>query len=71
MRELSLELITSLCENAPDAIQQRGAFMVQEVVPLAIRMLAHKGTRQGAEGPGQTEDLNSCRVMSWLLRRTC
>lgn len=63
MRELSLELMTSLCENAPDAIQQRGASMVQEVVPLAIRMLAHKGRRRGYGGPGPTEDIQSCRYV--------
>lgn len=42
-RELCLELVTSLCENAPDDMAERGVFVVEAVVPLAISMLVQQG----------------------------
>lgn len=39
-RELSLEVITGLCESAPSVLREGGGGVVGAVVPLTINMLA-------------------------------
>lgn len=39
-RELSLEVVTGLCESAPSVLRERGAAVVSRAVQLTINMLA-------------------------------
>lgn len=50
-RELSLEVITGLCESAPSVFREGGGGIVGAVVPLTINLLAQppEGT---ADSPG-------------------
>lgn len=58
-RELSLEFLTSLCESSPSVVRERGADMVQALVPLAIHMLA------GQQGESLLLATISTEILLW------
>lgn len=62
-RELSLEVITGLCESAPSVLRERGAAVVSVVVPLTIDMLA-----QPPQGGSSVWSIaNKCRCFECIV----